>query len=290
MSKHITVGFDDSAEAHEALRWGAEEAIIRGCPLEVVQCYQLPVASDVHAGWVPTEAYIGIEHAASEQLERARTMIADEYSRLSVTAALEAGPAATLLVEEDTGDQQLIVVGASSHRGASAFWLGSTPRALVRRANCPVVVVRGLTGRVRPDRVVVGVDGSEPSKQALRWAAAEAELHKVELRLVHAWEYPYVVNTTRESQVRDLMQVDAALVLDDALDLVRELCGSVVSGDLVEGGAASGLLRAVRDGDLLVLGSRGRGALRAGVFGSTVNSVLDRAAVPVVVLGSDASR
>jgi nucleotide-binding universal stress UspA family protein len=40
----------------------------------------------------------------------------------------------------------------------------------------------------------------------------------------------------------------------------------------------------VRDGDLVVVGWRGRGAVRAGLFGSTVNNVLEQSAVPVVVV------
>jgi nucleotide-binding universal stress UspA family protein len=288
MSKHITVGFDGSPEAYEALRWGAAEAMKRGTELEIMECYHFPVASEIHAGWVPAEAYSGVERAAAAELGQARDVIASECPELTVTTSLRAGPAGTMLVEDQTGDQELIVVGASSHRGASAFWLGSTPRAVVRHANCPVVVVRGVSGRGGPNRVVVGVDGSEESKHAVRWAAAEADLHGVELRIVHAWEYPYVVVTTRESQARDLMQVDAACVLDDALALGREVCGSAVTGNLVAGGPASGLLGSVLDGDLLVLGSRGRGALRAGLFGSTVNSVLDGASVPVAVLRRDA--
>jgi nucleotide-binding universal stress UspA family protein len=40
----------------------------------------------------------------------------------------------------------------------------------------------------------------------------------------------------------------------------------------------------VRDGDLLVLGASGHGALASAVLGSTVNAVLDQAAVPVIVV------
>jgi nucleotide-binding universal stress UspA family protein len=79
-------------------------------------------------------------------------------------------------------------------------------------------------------------------------------------------------------------------VLDEAVELARAMCGSTVTGDLVEIGPAAGLLGSVRDGDLLVLGSRGRGALRAGIFGSTVNSILDAAAIPVAVFRDDAIR
>ena len=46
MSKHITVGFDGSPEATEALRWGTQEAMVRGCGLEIVTSYHLPLASD----------------------------------------------------------------------------------------------------------------------------------------------------------------------------------------------------------------------------------------------------
>ena len=53
---------------------------------------------------------------------------------------------------------------------------------------------------------------------------------------------------------------------------------------MAKSGPVQALLQTIRDGDLLVLGSRGRGTLRASVFGSTVNSVLDRCAVPVAVI------
>ena len=53
---------------------------------------------------------------------------------------------------------------------------------------------------------------------------------------------------------------------------------------MIEGTPRAALLGVVRDGDLLVLGSRGRGLLSAGLFGSTVNSVLDRVNVPVAVI------
>ena len=131
MSKHITVGFDGSPEAVEALRWGAHEAKARGCGVEIVTCFHLPVASDVHAGWVPLEAYGQAEQAASAQLERAREGLRVEHPELMFSTELRAGPPGGLLVEQSGSDQEMIVVGASSHRGASAFWLGSTPRAVV---------------------------------------------------------------------------------------------------------------------------------------------------------------
>lgn len=286
MTKHITVGFDGSPESHEALRWAADEAVARGCQLAIVSCYQMPLAGDITPGWISTEAYDELIRSTNVELQAARDMTQAAHPQLEISTEVSAGAPAGVLVEDPAAEQELIVVGTSSHKGASAFWLGSTPRAVVRHANCPVVVVRGASSRGRPDRVVVGVDGSEAARQALRWAAAEANLHGVILLVVHAWDYPYEVSEVRGSQARDLTRVDAARVLDDAVELAREMCASEVGAQLVGGSAASALLSTVRDGDLLVLGTRGRGAVRAGVFGSTVNSVLDRAAVPVAVVRS----
>jgi nucleotide-binding universal stress UspA family protein len=147
-----------------------------------------------------------------------------------------------------------------------------------------VVVVKGAASRGRPDRMVVGIDGSRPAEQALRWAAQEACLHEVPLLIVHGWWYPYVLADDSTSPARDLTQVDAACVLDRAVEDARELCSGDVTGLLVEAGPASALLDTARDGDLVVVGSRGHGAIMAGLIGSTVNSVVERSAVPVVVV------
>lgn len=157
-------------------------------------------------------------------------------------------------------------------------------RSVVRRSTCPVVVVRGSASRGHPDRIVVGVDDSDQALAAVRWAAAEADLHRVTLLVLHAWDHPYEIPGRSTSQTRDLVQVDAARLLDHVVELARDLCGGDVKSELIEGSPGSSILQSVCDGDLLVLGSHGRGALTAGLFGSTVNSVLDEAATPVAVI------
>jgi nucleotide-binding universal stress UspA family protein len=129
---------------------------------------------------------------------------------------------------------------------------------------------------------VVGVDGSAPAFGALEWAVDEADLHRVPLDVVHAWHYPY--SMIARAVAREAMQVDAQLVLDEAVRFARERCLGTVTGTLEEGSPTDGILAAVRDGDLLVLAPSGRGALARGLLGSTVNSVLDRAVVPVTVV------
>ncbi len=273
------MGFDGSPESNGAVRWAAAEAVARGCPLEIVSCYRLPMATDAYT-WTPPDTSGALLETVSDEATKARDTIVANHPALDVSTRVCAGSAAHELV---AGPAELIVVGASSHRGASAFWLGSTPRAVVRRADCPVVVVRGAADAGRPQRIVVGVDDSEHAAAALRWAAAEADLHRLTLLVVHAWEYPYPTPDAPSSQARDLTCIDAARVLDSAVELARDMCAGDVNGELIEGSPTSALLASVRDGDLLVLGSRGRGAWKTGLFGSTVNRVLDEADIPVAV-------
>jgi nucleotide-binding universal stress UspA family protein len=212
-----------------------------------------------------------------------REMIALAHPGLEILTEVSAGPASAVLIDGLAGDD-LAVVGASSHEGAGAFWLGSTPRQVARHSPCPVVVVRGATRKGPPARIVAGVDGSEAAAEALRWAAAEAELHHVPLVVLHAWSYPYAPTITATTQGRDLMEIDAACVLDAALESVRATVTTDVSGQLVEAATVSALLDTVREGDVLVLGHRGHTSLLAGLLGSTVNAVIDRCPVPVVVV------
>ena len=110
----------------------------------------------------------------------------------------------------------LLVVGASSHHGAGAFWLGSTARHLVRHAALP--------GRGGPGCGESWSTGSHrrrcrrsaASDRALRWASDEADLHHVELSVVHGWWYPYEARTNAAEQLAISPKIDAAGVLEEA--------------------------------------------------------------------------
>ena len=283
MTKRISVGYDGSAPSSEAVSWAAAEANIRGASLRIITCFEVPFSGEAIGGWAATEAHASLLEASRNVLADLKDAVAETYPGLEIITEATAGPAGFVLADGADADD-MIVVGASSHHGAGAFWLGSTPRYVVRHSPCPVVVVRGAGSRGRPDRVVVGVDGSLASVRALQMAGQEADLHQVGLVIVHGWLYPYLPVDSASSQARDLLNIDAACLLDRSVESARKRFAADVSGVLVESGPAVALLDTVRDGDLLVVGSRGRGALAANLFGSTANTVLDRCAVPVVVL------
>lgn len=209
-----------------------------------------------------------IEDGTFESAQAVKAFLTIRYPELEIDVEVCLGPPRASLIQslEPTG---ILVVGRSNHEGAAGFWLGSTSPWATRHSSCPVAVVRRAASRGRPDRVVVGIDGYAPSDAALLWAADEADLHGVD---------------THAEQVRDLTRIDAAAVLDPAREFARERCGVTVKDVLVEGGAATALSDSVRDGDVLVLGAEGRGAIAAGLLGSTVNSVVEQSAAPVVVV------
>ena len=285
MTKHINVGYDGSPSSAEAASWAAAEAQARGATLQILSCYDLPIVGETGGAWLTTSVVAAIAVGATCALDAERPVLAAQYSTLEITAALSVGPAREVLMD-GLDPEDLLVVGASSHEGPVGFWLGNTARWATRHAVCPVVVVHGAASRGRPDRVVVGTDGSAAAGAALLWAADEADRHGCELVVVHVWEYPYLAADAASEQGRDFTRVDAACVLERAVETARERCGVDVTGVLAEGRVVTGLLDTVRDGDLLVLASSGKGAIVATLLGSTVNSVLEQSSVPVAVVPS----
>ncbi len=287
VSGKVVVGYNGSDSSAEAVMWAANEARVRQVPLRLVSCFELPVGvAEASLGWGVRTAYESIRDAATESLVKIQTTLREDFPTVTFTSDVPPGPAATALLSNvSAGD--LVVVGSSSHQGATAFWLGTTPRQLVRHSPAPVAVVRGAASRGNPDRIVVGVDESGAADLAVEWAADEADLHGVELVLVHGWTYPYALSNAESTRAQEITQIDADTTLVRAVTAARERCGATVTGMLVEGTATSALLETVRDGDLLVVGSRGRGGLKARIFGSTVNSILDSCSIPVVVVRAD---
>jgi nucleotide-binding universal stress UspA family protein len=283
MTMQITVGFDRSVTSTSAVMWAADEAVARGVPLRVVSCVEIPILGDAMFGGPAVETFTAVREASDAALADLARMLATTYPGLTVTTASPGDRVAGALLQGLDADD-LVVVGASRHDGLAALVLGSTTRQVLHDSPCPVVVVRGATGSNRPDRLVVGVDGSEASDAALRWAGDEADRHGVPLLVVHGWSYPYAPDDARSAQARELTEIDAACTLDRCLETARSRCGVAVSGALVERGPVSALVETVCDGDLLVLGSRGRGALRSRLFGSTVNRVLDTCVAATVVV------
>jgi nucleotide-binding universal stress UspA family protein len=136
--------------------------------------------------------------------------------------------------------------------------------------------------------IVVGVDGSEGSVEAIRVAAEEARLRGAELRAVNAWHIPPAVYGAGWAP--------APVDLDEyrkfgesALEKSIEEAGAADTGVTItpvsrEGHPADVLLEEAKSADLLVVGTRGLGGFKGLLLGSVSHHLTQHAACPVVVV------
>ena len=140
-------------------------------------------------------------------------------------------------------------------------------------------------------RVVVGVDGSETARKAVRWAAREAKLRGMKLELVsasgvpissYAYGYPLpAVSEETMKSVTERAEGHLAEALDEARAEAREVQIETIA---VEGQPAKALVEVANGADLLVVGSRGLGGFRELLLGSVSQQCAQHATCPVVIV------
>jgi nucleotide-binding universal stress UspA family protein len=132
-------------------------------------------------------------------------------------------------------------------------------------------------------RVVVGVDESPSSDAALDWAIDEASRRRLPLHLVHAFGVDYSM-VAAPALIPGATSVEDK-VLDAGVARVRSLAPSVqVTAEADTGYPAHALVELSETADTVVLGARGRGALRGALLGSVSLQVATHARCPVVVV------
>ncbi|MEV1248725.1 universal stress protein [Nonomuraea sp. NPDC049750] len=132
--------------------------------------------------------------------------------------------------------------------------------------------------------VVVGYENSPSAQEALRWGAAEAAARKVPLTVCRAWEWPYH-EWPGELVPLELERRPAQRLLKDAAAWVGRHYPKVPLNTLTDRGLPGVILTALsRDAELIVVGTRGYGALAGLVAGSVSAHVAAYASCPVIVM------
>lgn len=283
----IIVGYDQCDHAEIALDWAAGEAHDRGAALEVVTT-SVPTGGTVWpegAFDVMSESALQVAQlTAQEGAERARSISPD----VSVTASSVMGSPAGALVEV-SGRAALVVVGTRGHGDFAGLLLGSVAFAVTAHAKCPVVVVRGDRSPAGPDRpVLVGVDGSAGSLDAVGYAARAAAAHGAELILLTAWlpqssqamgyltaDYPPDLAQRHASELLDLAEERAAEEDPPPATVTRQPC---------EGLPGEALSIASERAGLVLVGARGHGGFAGLNLGSVSHTLIRRSGCPVVVV------
>ena len=137
--------------------------------------------------------------------------------------------------------------------------------------------------------ILVGVDGSETSVSALRWALQEARLRNDTVEVIHSWHFPYVGDVSGMVPFpSDVMEESAAAILSGVMTTVADDAeGVTMTRRIVSGPAAPTLIDASSNADLLVVGRRGHGGFVSLMMGSVAHQVATHAHCPVVIVGGD---
>jgi nucleotide-binding universal stress UspA family protein len=187
----------------------------------------------------------------------------------------------------------LVVLGARGLGRIKRFLLGSVSLAVARHVSCPVLVVKGRPRKL--GSVLVGMDGSEDSFQALRFLLSLPLARQTKLRLLSVVEpirYPASApGAVRGHLLRMLKEIESER--RGQLEGVLEKAASELGGSLTRvtrstptGDPADVIVAAAtaHDADLVVVGARGLGGMTRLLLGSVSEKVLRYARCPVLIV------
>ena len=170
--------------------------------------------------------------------------------------------------------------------------MGSVSVQVAAHAHCPVVVVHALpTPAPEAAPVVVGVDGSDSSTDAIAYAYEQASSRGVGLTVVHAWwlGWPDYVEITSASAVwaidwRAVAQEEEAVVAESLAGWQEKYPDVTVRRHSVRQLPVEALVDESRKACLVVVGTRGRGGFAGLLLGSVSQGVMHRAHCPVAIV------
>ncbi len=285
----IVAGYTGSSPSTPAVEVAARLSKSIPSPLRIVHAFDLPTMDVPMGPGIDPPSQSEVEQWCSEVTDEAEEL-ARGFGATDVSTQVFVGTAPAALLE-NAGEDDLIVVG---HRGrgelASAV-LGSVAIQVSAHAPCPVLVITkgARTDVVGP--IVVGVDGSEPSRKAARFAASWADHLGRDLTMVAAWQPQTMIGMAggwalpMMNDAGDQIEAATLTMLEEVAKTVAdEFPDLAITCQAVSGDPADALLRSAEDATALIVGSRGRGGFTGLLLGSVSHRVIHSAPVPVGIV------
>jgi nucleotide-binding universal stress UspA family protein len=279
----ILVGVDFSPSSLRAVEHAMAIARPRGAPVVLAHVAAIPPPRDVSGD----DAFAAL---LRERLAADRAALADLRDRfagqgIELSQILHDGFADAALADiaREVG-AALIVVGTHGRTGVRRWMLGSVAEKTVRLADASVLVARGEARPGGYRRIVVGTDYSDLAWRAVA-RALELAAPDAEIRVVHAWQAPYVeYDLTGEilAKLRESAEAEAQVHRVRVRELPRPP-GISMRLELADGVPFEALDELSTESDLVVVGSHGRRGVRRFILGSVAEATVRHARCSVLV-------
>ncbi|WP_103511543.1 universal stress protein [Streptomyces sp. SM13] len=289
MTRHVTVGLDESPEGLAAARWAAHEAALRGVPLHLVHVEEWPFTPEIPQTFTHSlvERY---EALLRDTADRARR----DHPGLKVTTELVQGRAVDELTRA-ANEAEVTALGSRGLGRLLGFLIGSVSLRVVAKTRSPVVLVRPQeTDAASPSEepsdgrpgIVLGLDVSHPCDPLLAFAFEQAAHRSAALQVVHSWSLPatYTYAAILDPDVGSGLGQHAVQALTDMLRPWRAEFPQVhVTETAVMAPPASELVQASHGADLVVVGRRSSSPVGPHV-GHVTHAVIHHSTAPVAVV------
>jgi nucleotide-binding universal stress UspA family protein len=286
----ILIGVDGSERSEDAIAFGRALALAAGAPVVLAMVHP----EDPHPGRHDRHPYNTVLRDDAEDTLGRLAMLLHGVREVELRPLADHSAAHALQEAAEREGAGIVVVG-SSHTGRLGRVLpGSTAERLLHGAPCPVAVVpNGYRAHAIGERPMIGCAYRPTEDGAAALAAAEelALALSAPLRVMQTFEpLPHVYDTGELPL--NLPEIDQS-IRADAERALRERVGGLshrldVEGTLHMGKPADVLIPLSETVDILVVGSRGYGPLKAVLLGGVSGRVIRSAACPVVVVPRDA--
>ncbi len=287
-SRTVVAAVDGSPASQAAVGWATRMAERRGAPLLLLRVFEASMFDVRLGGGYDVGVLSDLFRDATRQLEETAKVLRRAHPDLDISTRIVDGDARFLL-SETTREADALVLGSRGASGFQTLVAGSTAMHVASHGHCTVVIVPMHAADAEPGHgIVAGVDGSAVSEAAVAFAFREASERHEPLIAVHSWVDPA---TYGASLAVPLVPDPEGFAQEQELALAESLAGwsekypdVEVRRRVVHGQPVQTLVDAAAGAQLLVVGSRGRGAVRSALLGSVSHGVAHLATCPVAVV------
>ncbi len=286
----IVVGVDGSDSSTRALQWAVAQATAEHRPLTLVHTIHTVTPTFVDAAIASArDARAALYAAGQWVLDDAREKVAWMDPGLEVHDVFDlADPRELLLQLSQTAT--MVVVGSRGRGQVRSLLLGSVSAALVRHAQCPVVVVRqedGPGAKSGPESgIVIGADASPESRAVLEFAYRQASLRDLPLTVLDCvWDvYAGTMGAFLVSDAPMDLEGERLALAESMAGMAEKYPDVTVTTTIARGIPQEAIARLAAGKDLVVVGAHQDNRVLQALFGSVSVAVVESATCPVAVV------